>query len=160
MVYASVIELLEQSGAAYHVHRHPAVTTIDEAHRKVPHLTHNLLKTVVFRIKHADWILAAVDGHDRIDYKRLAEAVGVNRRALRSIAPDQVESELGFAVGGVGPFPVRRDIRVIFDAAIQPSTQVFCGSGMNTRTVEIKAADLIAIGGGNVHPIAKATRLL
>jgi Cys-tRNA(Pro)/Cys-tRNA(Cys) deacylase len=156
MVYASVIELLEQSGTAYHIHHHPAVTTIDEAHRKVPHLTRNLLKTVVFKIKHGDWVLAAVGGHNRIDYKRLADAVGVNRRALRSIAPHQVESELGFAVGGVGPFAVRRDVRVIFDAAIQPSTQVFCGSGRNTRTVEINAADLIALGGGNVHPIGKA----
>lgn len=156
MVYKTVIGLLEQSGAVFHIHRHPAVTTIAEAHRKVPHLTRNLLKTVVFKIKDADWILAAVDGHDRIEYKRLADALGVNRRALRSIAPGQVESELGFAVGGVGPFPIRRDTRVIFDTAIQPSTQVFCGSGRNTRTVEINAADLIALGGGNVHPIGKA----
>ncbi len=156
MVYATVIEMLEGSGAAYRIHHHTAVTTIAEAHRKVPHLTRNLLKTVAFKIKDTAWILAAVDSRERIDYKRLADAVGVNRRALRSIAPDQVESELGFAVGGVGPFPVRDDIRVVFDEAIQPSTLVFCGSGLNTRTVEIKAADLIAISGGKVYPISKA----
>jgi Cys-tRNA(Pro)/Cys-tRNA(Cys) deacylase len=158
MAYATVIEMLEGSGAAYRIHHHAAVTTIEEAHRKVPHLTRNLLKTVAFEIKPAAWVLAAVGGRDRIDYRRLADAVGVNRRALRSMAPDQVESELGFAVGGVGPFPVRDDVRVVFDAAIQPSTQVFCGSGMNTRTVEINAADLIALSGGMVHSIVKTPK--
>ena len=56
MIYAKVIQLLEQSGATFHIHEHPPVTTIDEARQKVPHLTHNLLTTVVFRIKDSDVI--------------------------------------------------------------------------------------------------------
>ncbi len=154
MVYPLVIQLLERSGAAFHLHDHVPVTTIAEANRKVPHLTHNLLKTVVFRIKDADWILAAVHGGDRIDYKKLADALGVKRSHLRAVAPDQVAAALGFEVGGVGPFPVRSDIRVVFDAALRELANVFCGSGKRTVTVEIKAADLMALTGGMIHPIA------
>lgn len=69
MVYKKVIEMLEQSGFPYAVHEHAPVTTVDEAHQMVPHLTHNLLKTVVFRIKDAHWILAAVTGNVRIHLK-------------------------------------------------------------------------------------------
>ena len=155
MVYTKVIDMLKESGFAYTVHEHTPVTTVDEAHQKVPHLTHNLLKTVVFRIKDAHWILAAVTGNVRIHYKKLADAMGVKRKELRSIAPEQVESELGFEIGGVGPFPVREDIRVVFDETLAPLDNVFCGSGKNTRTIEMKSADLIRLAKARVYPITK-----
>ena len=155
MVYAKVIDMLKQSGCPYTVHAHTPVTTVDEAHQKVPHLTHNLLKTVVFRIKDADWILAAVTGTVRIHYKKLADAMAVKRKDLRSIAPEQVEAELGFELGGVGPFPVRDDIRVVFDQTLAPLGNIFCGSGKNTRTIEMKSADLIKLANGRVYPIIK-----
>lgn len=155
MIYTKVIEMLEQSHRAFRIHKHPPVTTIEEAQQKVPHLTRNLLKTIVFRIKNSDWVLAAVKGSSRIHYKKLGDAMGVNRKILRSIAPDQVASELGFEIGGVGPFPVRPDIRVVFDATVAQLDDIFCGSGRNTLTVEMRAADLISITGGCVYPICK-----
>jgi len=155
MIYHNVIHMLEQSGAAFHIHEHPPVTTIEEARQKVPHLTRNLLKTVVFRIKDSDWVLAAVNGSARIHYKKLADALGVKRTALRSISPDQVASELGFEVGGVGPFRVSQDVRVVFDAPVAQLEHIFCGSGRNTLTVEMMASDLIALSGGCVFSICR-----
>lgn len=156
MVYTKVIEMLEKSEFPFCVHEHTPVTTIDEARHRVPHLTRNLLKTIVFRIKDADWILAAATGNVRIHYKKLADAMAVKRRDLRSISPEQVESELGFEIGGVGPFPVREDIRVVFDQAVAPLETIFCGSGKNTRTIEMKSADLISLARARVYPIIKA----
>jgi Cys-tRNA(Pro)/Cys-tRNA(Cys) deacylase len=155
MIYANIIAMLKQSGCSFNVHEHAPVTTIDQARQKVPHLTTNLLKTIVFRIKEADWILAAVAGDGRIHYKKLADALKVKRRDLRSIAPDQVESELGFEIGGVGPFPFREDIRVVFDETVATLGNVFCGSGKNTRTIEMKSSDLIDLASGRVYPIVK-----
>lgn len=155
MVYETVIQMLARSGFAFKIHEHQPVTTIAEANQKVPHLTHNLIKTVVFRIKDADWVLAAASGSARIHYKKLGDALGVKRTTLRSIAPDQVESELGFEIGGVGPFPVRPDVYVIFDERLRHVGNVFCGSGRNTRTIEMDVADLIAVSGGAIHPILK-----
>mgnify|MGYP000501255247 FL=1 len=155
MVYAKVIDMLASSGFPYTVHTHAPVTTVDDAQQKVPHLTHNLLKTVVFRIKDAHWILAAVTGDVRIHYKKLADALDVNRKDLRSIAPQQVEAELGFEIGGVGPFPVRDDIRVVFDQSLAPLGNIFCGSGRNTRTIEMKISHLTQLAKGRVYPIVK-----
>jgi len=53
---------------------------VEEAFAKAPRLTQNLLKIVVFRIKAGDWILATVAGNVRIHYKKLADAMGVNRK--------------------------------------------------------------------------------
>lgn len=155
MVYATIIGLLEASGAAYRVHQHPAVVTIDEARRTVPHLTRNLLKTVVFRIKDDDWVLAAVACGDRVHYKRLADALAVKRTALRTVPARRVADELGFEIGGIGPFPVRGDVRVVFDATLPCLDSVYCGSGRNTRTIQIGAADLISLSRGIVHPIRR-----
>ena len=155
MIYSRIMDMLGASGAPFRLHTHPPVTSIDEAVVKAPHLTHNLLKTIVFRIKDGDWILAAVTGDVRIHYKRLADAMAVKRRELRSIAPGEVESELGFQIGGVGPFPIRADVRVVFDAGLAHLGTVFCGSGRNTETVEMDIGDLIRLSQGQVYPIIR-----
>jgi Cys-tRNA(Pro)/Cys-tRNA(Cys) deacylase len=153
--YEQVVSMLEKSGFPYQMHTHPCVRTIEEAHERVPHLTRNLLKTVVFKIKQGEWVLAVVKGIGRVHYKKLADACGVKRTALRSISPEQVERDLGFQVGGVGPFPVEKNIRVVCDQGTMNLDHVFCGSGCNTATVEIKMAHLIALAGATVHPIVK-----
>jgi Cys-tRNA(Pro)/Cys-tRNA(Cys) deacylase len=79
MIYPIIVDMLERSGVPYRLHLHPPVTTVEEAFAKAPHLTHNLLKTVVFRIKAGDWILAAVAGNVRIHCKKLADAMDVKR---------------------------------------------------------------------------------
>ncbi len=153
--YDNILRLLETSGAEYRLHEHIPIRTIEEAHEKVPHLTKNLLKTVVFRIKDGDWILAAVGGADRIHYKRLGECFGVNRRELRSVSPEQVQTGLGFEVGGVGPFPVAADVRVVVNEGLMDLDRIFCGSGLNTKTVEIDPTDLVRLSKARVYPVSK-----
>lgn len=155
-VYAKIIEMLDKSGLPHTLHDHPRVRTIEEAHEKVPHLTRNLIKTVVFRIKNGKWVLAAVNGAGRIHYKKLGDALGVKRKDLRSVSPDEVARELGFEVGGVGPFPVSPDVEVVFDRGLEGVGLVFCGSGINTRTVEMEIRDLIRLTGGRVDDIVKS----
>ncbi|MGA7979835.1 MAG: YbaK/EbsC family protein [Chromatiaceae bacterium] len=148
MSYQLVLHLLEASGVAYNLHTHPPIRTVEEAEERFQLPTTNLAKTVVFRIKEGDWVLAAVRGRDRIHYKALADALGVRRTDLRAIGPDEVETELGFEVGGVGPFPVREDLRVLFDRGALALECVVCGSGRNTVSVEIATRDLIALATG------------
>lgn len=157
MVYERIIALLEQSGFDYTIHSHQPICTIQEAREKVVHLTRNLLKTVVFKIKHDHWILAAVLGSDRIDYKKLAQAFEVKRTDLRSVSPEEVRADLGFQVGGVGPFPIREDVHVVFDEHLMGLDTVFCGMGINTRTVEMKLDHLVQVAQARIHPITRST---
>ncbi|MCF8128472.1 MAG: YbaK/EbsC family protein [Deltaproteobacteria bacterium] len=155
MIYEQVVAMLDAGGFPYRIHTHQPIRTIEEARSHVPHLTRNLLKTVVFKIKDAQWVLASVEGGARIHYKKLADACRVKRRALRSISPAQVESELGFQVGGVGPFPVNNTIRVVLDQGLLDLERIFCGSGRNTHTIEMKMTDLMTLTGATVYPIVK-----
>ena len=134
MTFNYIQKLLKTSGLPYTLHKHQAVTTVEDARAKVPHLTVNLIKTIVFHIKDGHWILAGVNGTDRIDYKQLGDVFEVNRKLLRSVSPEDVETELGFEIGGVGPFPVNDNVKVILDEGLMRLGTIFCGSGKNTVT--------------------------
>ncbi len=129
---------------------------MEQARALVPHLTHNLIKTIVFKIKNGHWILAAVPKEGRIDYKKLSRALGVKRTAMRSIAPGQVTEALGFQVGGVGPFRLREDMLVVVDEQLKGVGRVFCGSGINTQTIEMEMEAIIRISQAVVASITKS----
>ena len=153
--YDKILDLLRQKGVAFKIHPHEAVRTIDDAERMAPALVHALLKTVVFKMKDSFWVLAAVRCRDRIDYPKLAAALHVNRRRLATLSAEQIESQLGYEVGGVGPIPLRDDVKAIFDINLCGLETIYCGSGKNTRTLQLRFADLLAASGGQVHPISR-----
>lgn len=155
MSFYKILKRLKEHDVEFTLHEHPAITTIDDASEKAPHLVDRLIKTIVFQVKDGGWVLAGVPCHERIDYRKLASVLGVNRRQLRSVSPEDVRQELGFEIGGVGPFPVQSNVRIVFDETLQRLKQVRCGSGKNTQTFELTFTDLLEISGAEVHPIIR-----
>ena len=155
MAYQKIITLLQEQRIPFNLHAHAAVRTIADATEKAPLLVERLIKTVVFKIKDGAWILAAVPSAARIDYRKLAAALGVNRRDVRSVAPADVEAELGFEIGGVGPIPLRDDVRALFDRSLLAFEFVRFGSGKNTQTVEMRLTDLLAVTHGQLVSITQ-----
>lgn len=152
--YLNITSILEAENCQYRIHEHLPIVTVAEAIAFVPGLTENLLKTVVFRKKSGTWVLAALAHNRRVNYKQLAEAVGINRRDLRPVSPTEVEHGLGFEIGGVGPFPINDEIEVIVDDAVTERDTILCGSGKNTCTVELKVQDLLRVSLAVVAPIS------
>ena len=72
-----------------------------------------------------------------------------------SLAPAQVEKELGFQIGGVGPFPVGEEVQVVVDEKLLGVGAIFCGSGVNTETVEIDLDILVRVAEARIAPISK-----
>lgn len=156
MAHERILSLLERAGVAWRVYVHEPVITLEQARARVPRLCENLLKTVVFRRVHGGWVLAAVEAPRRIQYRQLAEALGINRTQLRTVAPAEVEQGLGFPVGGVGPFPLAADTQVILDQAAAALPWIFCGSGRQDRTLRLTMADLLRASAARVYPITRA----
>lgn len=155
MVFETVQSLLTQSKVTFQLHHHDPVVTVEQAKAIVPHLTVNLIKTIVFKIKDGPWILAGVNGPDRIHYKYLADIFGINRKLIRAVSGPEVETGLGFEIGGVGPFPVTSNVSVILDQSLMDLPHVFCGSGRNTVTIEISPRDLATAGQASIAGIRK-----
>ncbi len=154
-VYDQILTLLQSNNVSFELHEHEPVRTVAEVEAKLPFLLDKMLKTVAFRVKDGRYLLAGLRGHDRIDYRQLAVYCGVNRRAVESMSPEAVAVELGFEVGGVGPFAVQPGVIVLLDEHLAGLGTVYCGSGRNTATLAIDIADLLRVCGGEVVRLAR-----
>lgn len=157
-IFARILTLLTTAGIAHRVHEHVEIRTIDQAAQYAPHLLENLIKTIAFEIEPGGrTVLAAVQHAAQVDYKALSTALACNRRALRLLAPERIERELGFEVGGLGPFALQAHVEVLVDSAVLTQPWLRCGAGLRTRTLELKPADLVRASHGSVADISKST---
>ena len=150
-----ITSLLNTARCRFTIHRHEPIVTVADAVARAPELTKTLLKTIVFRKKNGVWVLAALLHTDRVDYKRLAEAVGINRRDLRPVAASDIQAELGFEIGGVGPFPICDNTEIVIDDTARDLKSILCGSGKNTCSIEIDVRDLVRVANAIVAPISR-----
>ena len=151
-----ILQLLADAAIMPLVHHHAPVRTIAEAHALAPHLTENLIKTIAFEIEPGPRIvLAAVASDAQVDYKRLSALLGCNRRALRLIPAARVEAELGFEVGGLGPFAVDPQMEIVIDEAVMIWPWLRCGAGLRTHTLELLPQELVRASAARVAPLAK-----
>ena len=155
-VTEQIAERLTSRGVAFTLHEHVVARTVADALERLPFSPDAYLKTVAFRLKAGGWVLVALRGADRVDYRGLAAALGVGRRDLHQLTPDEVAADLGYPIGGVGPVPTNDRTRTIFDAgAVAELDVVYCGVGRPERTLEVRLAELIAACDGLIAPIAQ-----
>lgn len=152
-----ILATLAQTGVHYQMHEHAPSVTFQDAIDYLDFPLDRLLKTIAFRIKNGDWVLAVVPGAERVDYKKLAAHLGISRDKLIRLTPEQVESDLGYPLGGVGPFPTNAQTRVVFDDMVLKLGTVFCGTGRKDRTLEIEIEALVRLSTGSTAPIVQET---
>lgn len=155
-IHTRILALLDRARSPYRVHEHPPVRTIDEARALAPHLLEGLVKTIAFEVDGASRVvLAAVTLDAQVDYAALARCLNVNRRALRLMPAARVEAELGFEVGGLGPFALDARSEVVLDEAVLAQPWLRCGAGLRTHTLELAPADARRVSDARVAMIAK-----
>jgi Cys-tRNA(Pro)/Cys-tRNA(Cys) deacylase len=151
--YEAIVTLLTTRGLPFTIHEHlPSFTVADaEAHLLFP--LERLLKTIAFRTRSGGYMLAAVRGPDRIDYRKLALACGAKRTDVFRLTPEEVVNAFGVEVGSVSPILLQEGIQVFFDTKVPTHVTVFCGIGRPDRTLEIHLMDLVQITEGQILPL-------
>ncbi len=153
--YETILHLLTTAGVAFKIHQHAPSVTFQDAVDYLDFPLGNLVKTIGFRVKEGPWVLAALPGRDRVDYKKLAAQFGKSRDKLIRLEAAEVEEKLGYAVGTVAPFALNNLTVVIIDEQVMKLEQVFCGTGRHDRTLEISSTDLLHLSNGRVAPISQ-----
>ena len=154
-MYSKILTFLNTHTVPYTLHEHPPLRTVADLEANLQLPSTHFVKTVAFRIKDGDYVLAATRGRDRVDYKKVAQYFGVSRRRLRALSPEELEAELGVPMGGVAPFGLWEDVTILVDEAVEVLGQVYCGSGKITVTLGLKSADLLRLPKSELLKIIK-----
>ncbi len=149
MTHDTIQGILDSHSAPYTLHPHVPLLTLRDIEEHVTFPVEGMVKTMAFRVKPSTWVLVALGAYSRVDYRKLADALGVKRGVLVQASPEEVEAELGFQVGGVAPIPPREGVLVVYDEAVVGLDVVTVGSGRNDVTLEVKMSDLLPV----VQPI-------
>jgi Cys-tRNA(Pro)/Cys-tRNA(Cys) deacylase len=148
--YEAIIALLTARGISFTIHEHVPSQTFADAMERLSFPAERLLKTIAFKTKAGGYILAAVRGSDRIDYRKLAAASGTRRTDVMRLTPEEVADVFGVEVGSVGPITLNERVTVFFDTQVPVNETVFCGIGRDDRTLEIYLKDLVQITDGQI----------
>ena len=151
---SEVQKFLDAAAVDYKLHRHAPVVSFAESKAALPFDPAASIKGLVFRLPDGGYAIAAMRGEARADYKKIADALGVRRSDLRPATSEELARDLDMAPGGVAPLPVR-GATVLFDRRTLGLDVVYCGAGRPGATLEIRAADLIAVAGGATADVTK-----
>lgn len=148
--YEAIVQLLTASGLPFTIHEHIPSYTVADAQSYLDFPLERLLKTIAFRIRSGGYILAAVRGPDRIDYRKLAAACETKRTDIFRLTPEEIVQAFNVEVGSVSPILLQDGVRILFDTKVPIHETIFCGIGRPDRTLEIQLADLIQITQGQI----------
>ncbi|GAA1010994.1 YbaK domain-containing protein [Streptomyces sp. F-3] len=144
-----LVQPLRDAGVDFTVHEHPVIRTAEDIRSRTDFPVERSVKVMAFTAEGGRVLLAAVPGPARLQYGRLAAAVGVRRSSLEPAGAD-VLAALDMEPGGVSPLCTRPDVTVVLDSAVPDMGRVFCGSGRADRTLELEAADILRMAH---HPV-------
>lgn len=150
------VKLLEQTGIPFqlHVYDHaPECTDYGmEAAQKLGVDPACMLKTLVVRSDTGSLGLALVSVRDRLDLKKLAQALGSKKADLAETAI--AEKTTGYVIGGISPLGGRKKLPVLIDHNIHHYDHVFVSAGKRGLELELQQADLIQLTHATVVSLA------
>lgn len=97
-----------------------------------------IAKTLSFKVGEEP-ILIVTAGDVKIDNKKYKAKFGAKAKML---APGEVETMIGHAVGGVCPFAVHEGVKVYLDESLKRFQTVFPACGSGNSAIELTIAEL------------------
>ncbi len=104
-----------------------------------------IAKTLSFRLPDGV-ILIVMAGDAKIDNHKYKAHFGAKAKML---TPDEVEEDIGHAVGGVCPFAVNPGVRVFLDESLRRFETVFPACGSSNSAIELTLPELEAFSGSH-----------
>ena len=110
-------------------------------------LVGQIAKSLLFLGKDGRFFLLVCPGDRKVSSSKLKAATGVKTRMARY---DETRSATGFEPGGVCPFGIDGDIRILIDEGLAQYETIYPAAGTSASGVRMTFAQLVAITGGQV----------
>ena len=144
---------LERLGFRYQVVELPRTTrSAAEAAEAVGCQVAQIAKSLVFKGRESGRpILVIASGANRVDERALGELAG---EPIGKADADFVRQATGFAIGGVAPVGHVQPVRAFIDEDLLRHDAIWAAAGTPNAVFRLAPADLVAMTGGRVVPIA------
>ena len=113
-----------------------------------------IVKSLVFVDDGNRALLVLVAGDRRGDSEAIARAAGVSKVSFADA--DTVRVATGYAIGGVSPFDLPDDLRVLVDDSFERFDEVYTAAGTPNSMVRLTVEQLVAVSFGDVAQVSQA----
>lgn len=153
-MFDTLVDLLTSQGARFRVLEHPAEGRSDEVARIRGTAPGQGAKAMLCKSRDGagGLFLAVLPGDRKLDFKRLAQAVGVRRATLAS--PEEAVAATGCAIGSIPPFALQPGIRLVADPAlVEQFAEIAFNAGRLDRSIVLDSADYVRIAQPLLHAL-------
>lgn len=147
-------DLLESHGAHFRVIEHPPEGKSDEVARIRGTTAGQGAKAMLCMSKdNAEvFVLAVLPGNRKLDFRKVAEAVGLKKVTLAN--PEGAALETGCRIGAIPPFTFSQRIRLVVDPAlVQENAEIAFNAGCLDRSIVLDSQDYLRIARPLLHPV-------
>jgi prolyl-tRNA editing enzyme YbaK/EbsC (Cys-tRNA(Pro) deacylase) len=114
-----------------------------------------IAKSILFIIDEKPVIVVA-SGDQRVDDKKLAALLNVNRKKVKIATAEQCIAITGYAPGGVPPLGYRTpDITVLLDDSLQRYEQLYGAAGASNAIFPVRLDQLEGVTGGTFADVRR-----
>ncbi|MBO0810480.1 MAG: Cys-tRNA(Pro) deacylase [Microlunatus sp.] len=110
-----------------------------------------IFKTLVAEVDR-NLAVAVVPVADQLDLRALARACGAKKATMAD--PQAATRSSGYVLGGISPIGQRTRLPTVIDSSSREFATIFVSAGRRGLQVELSPADLAAVTGAVVAPIA------
>ena len=128
--------------------------TVDEAAAALGVDANLIIKSLVF-MAGEEPILVVSNGRGRVDRKKLAACLGMNRRGVKFATARQALETTGYVVGSMPPFGHREPLRTVVDTATTEQHTLYGGGGGIDAMMRLSSSELLRVTRAEVADISK-----
>ncbi len=136
------VRVLREHGCAIVPHRYPY-----EEHGGTRHAAaclgvdeHHIIKTLVMQNDSGQALIILMHGDCEVSTKQLARALG--SKSVAPCAPQVVQKQTGYIVGGVSPFGTRNALPIYSEASILALERIYINAGKRGFLVELAPGEV------------------
>ena len=116
--------------------------TVEDAARAVGTSVERVVKSLLFLAADTP-VLVIAKGAARVDYKRVADYLGLPRKRVKMADAPMVLEITGFGVGTVPPFGHKSRLRTLIDAGVLAQPEVYAGGGAIDALLRIAPSEIV-----------------
>ena len=152
LVFERLVALLEENDARFRIIEHPAEGR-SELVAEIRGTRPEQGAKALFCRSVGTFVLAVLPGNRKLDFKKVADAVGKRKAGLAT--PEEAMRETGCVIGAIPPFSFSPNIRLVADPAlIESHEEIAFNAGRLDRSMVLNARDYVRIAQPLLRPIS------